>query len=167
VPHELKFGDIVQLGVDYQGGMEDICKSVKMRVEVRCDLQEDDEDTRRHRLFTLSETQVCSLTLSLPLFVQSNITLGGNIQPHSQSELSNDHDGTNTHSQESSQGSSSYPSSLKGYISKGIALCGKQQLWDAMEAFDLALSFSSRNSTTIEILLVKVLFHTFNSAFSY
>ncbi|KAG2749576.1 hypothetical protein P692DRAFT_20924634 [Suillus brevipes Sb2] len=42
-------------------------------------------------------------------------------------------------------------------MSKGIALCGKQQLWDAMEAFDLALSFSSRNSTTIEILLVKAI----------
>ncbi|KAG2745550.1 SMAD/FHA domain-containing protein, partial [Suillus brevipes Sb2] len=34
VPHKLKDGDIVQLGIDYQGGMEDIWKSVKIRIEV-------------------------------------------------------------------------------------------------------------------------------------
>ncbi|KAM6494632.1 hypothetical protein JOM56_009255 [Amanita muscaria] len=33
-PHQLKDGDILQLGVDYQGGAEDIYKSVKIRVEV-------------------------------------------------------------------------------------------------------------------------------------
>ncbi|KAG2354177.1 hypothetical protein BDR07DRAFT_1430280 [Suillus spraguei] len=33
-PHQLKDGDIVQLGVDYQGGTEDIYKSVKIRIEV-------------------------------------------------------------------------------------------------------------------------------------
>ncbi|KZT25843.1 SMAD/FHA domain-containing protein [Neolentinus lepideus HHB14362 ss-1] len=33
-PHELKDGDILQLGVDYQGGAEDIYKCVKIRVEV-------------------------------------------------------------------------------------------------------------------------------------
>ncbi|KAK2464070.1 hypothetical protein APHAL10511_003900 [Amanita phalloides] len=32
-PHQLKDGDILQLGVDYQGGAEDIYKSVKIRVE--------------------------------------------------------------------------------------------------------------------------------------
>jgi pSer/pThr/pTyr-binding forkhead associated (FHA) protein len=32
-PHQLKDGDIVQLGVDYQGGTEDIYKSVKIRIE--------------------------------------------------------------------------------------------------------------------------------------
>jgi hypothetical protein len=53
---------------------------------------------------------------------------------------------------------------LKGYISKGIALCGKQQLWDAMEAFDLALSFSNHNQVTIEILLIKVLSSLFLTA---
>jgi len=30
----IKDGDIVQLGVDYQGGTEDIYKSVKIRVEI-------------------------------------------------------------------------------------------------------------------------------------
>jgi len=33
-PHQLKDGDIVQLGVDYQGGTEDIYKSVKIRIEM-------------------------------------------------------------------------------------------------------------------------------------
>ncbi|EGO19990.1 hypothetical protein SERLADRAFT_352334, partial [Serpula lacrymans var. lacrymans S7.9] len=33
-PHQLKDGDILQLGVDYQGGTEDIYKSVKIRIEV-------------------------------------------------------------------------------------------------------------------------------------
>ncbi|KAI8343240.1 hypothetical protein BC941DRAFT_410789 [Chlamydoabsidia padenii] len=32
--HEIKDGDIVQLGVDYQGGVEEIYRSVKMRFEV-------------------------------------------------------------------------------------------------------------------------------------
>lgn len=33
-PHEVKDGDIVQLGVDYQNGVEEIYRSVKMRFEV-------------------------------------------------------------------------------------------------------------------------------------
>ncbi|KAF9481763.1 hypothetical protein BDN70DRAFT_930595 [Pholiota conissans] len=33
-PHQIKDGDILQLGVDYQGGAEDIYKSVKIRIEV-------------------------------------------------------------------------------------------------------------------------------------
>jgi pSer/pThr/pTyr-binding forkhead associated (FHA) protein len=33
-PHQLKDGDILQLGVDYQGGAEDMYKSVKIRVEL-------------------------------------------------------------------------------------------------------------------------------------
>ncbi|KAE9406936.1 hypothetical protein BT96DRAFT_851277 [Gymnopus androsaceus JB14] len=33
-PFQVKDGDIVQLGVDYQGGSEDVYKSVKIRVEV-------------------------------------------------------------------------------------------------------------------------------------
>jgi pSer/pThr/pTyr-binding forkhead associated (FHA) protein len=33
-PHPIKDGDVLQLGVDYQGGAEDIYKSVKIRVEV-------------------------------------------------------------------------------------------------------------------------------------
>ena len=33
-PFQLKDGDILQLGVDYQGGAEDIYKSVKIRVEI-------------------------------------------------------------------------------------------------------------------------------------
>ncbi|KAN0130070.1 SMAD/FHA domain containing protein [Lactarius tabidus] len=33
-PHELKDGDTLQLGVDYQGGTEDIYKCVRIRVEI-------------------------------------------------------------------------------------------------------------------------------------
>lgn len=33
-PFQIKDGDIVQLGVDYQGGAEDVYKSVKMRIEL-------------------------------------------------------------------------------------------------------------------------------------
>ncbi|KAG1813609.1 WD40-repeat-containing domain protein [Suillus subaureus] len=44
--------------------------------------------------------------------------------------------------------------SLMGCISKGIALCGKEQLWDAMEAFDLAFTFATHDSTTINLLLL-------------
>jgi pSer/pThr/pTyr-binding forkhead associated (FHA) protein len=38
-PHQIKDGDIVQLGVDYQGGTEDIHKSIKLIIEVERDLQ--------------------------------------------------------------------------------------------------------------------------------
>ncbi|KAG1896626.1 uncharacterized protein F5891DRAFT_580344 [Suillus fuscotomentosus] len=44
--------------------------------------------------------------------------------------------------------------SLWGYISKSIALCGNGQLWDAMEAFDLAITFSNRDPVTIDLLLL-------------
>ncbi|KIK34007.1 hypothetical protein CY34DRAFT_52490, partial [Suillus luteus UH-Slu-Lm8-n1] len=40
-PHQLKVGDIVQFGVNYQGGFEDIYKCVKIRIEVGRDLQEE------------------------------------------------------------------------------------------------------------------------------
>ncbi|KAG6855685.1 hypothetical protein H0H87_012132 [Tephrocybe sp. NHM501043] len=33
-PYQMKDGDILQLGVDYQGGAEDIYKSVKIRIEI-------------------------------------------------------------------------------------------------------------------------------------
>ena len=32
--HEIKDGDLLQLGVDYQGGTEDIYKCVKIKIEV-------------------------------------------------------------------------------------------------------------------------------------
>jgi hypothetical protein len=43
---------------------------------------------------------------------------------------------------------------LTGYISEGIALCGKGQTQDAIEAFDLATMFTDRQSKTI-LLLIK------------
>ncbi|KAG2137113.1 uncharacterized protein EDB93DRAFT_1253727 [Suillus bovinus] len=44
--------------------------------------------------------------------------------------------------------------SLTGWISKGIALCGKMQIQDAMEAFDLAFMFTNEYSKTTHILLL-------------
>ena len=38
-PFNIKDGDILQLGVDYQGGAEDIYKSVKIRLELGRELQ--------------------------------------------------------------------------------------------------------------------------------
>lgn len=46
-----------------------------------------------------------------------------------------------------------------GCVSKGIALCGKGQVWNAMEAFDLAFTFATHDSITINLLLlIKVRF---------
>ncbi|KAI8084866.1 uncharacterized protein BX664DRAFT_300423 [Halteromyces radiatus] len=47
-PYEIKDGDIVQLGVDYQGGVEEIYRSVKMRFEVN--------RTRRQRPLSFNMT---------------------------------------------------------------------------------------------------------------
>ncbi|KAG2363752.1 hypothetical protein BDR07DRAFT_1331577 [Suillus spraguei] len=44
--------------------------------------------------------------------------------------------------------------SLTGLISKGIALCGKMQVQDAMEAFDLASMFTNEYSKATHILLL-------------
>ena len=38
-PYELKDGDLLQLGVDYQGGTEDIYKCVKIKIEVNREWQ--------------------------------------------------------------------------------------------------------------------------------
>ncbi|KAG1758392.1 hypothetical protein EDD22DRAFT_956916 [Suillus occidentalis] len=56
--------------------------------------------------------------------------------------------------------------SLWGYISKGIALCGNQQLWDAMEAFDLAFIFTEGdlNPMTTDILLLIKVVALFNAS---
>ncbi|KAG1894345.1 WD40-repeat-containing domain protein [Suillus fuscotomentosus] len=44
--------------------------------------------------------------------------------------------------------------SLLGYVSKGIALCGNKQLWDAMEAFDSAFVFSNSDPNILNLLLL-------------
>jgi hypothetical protein len=47
--------------------------------------------------------------------------------------------------------------SLTGYISKGIALCGKELIWDAMKAFDLAFMFANEDPKIVHfLLLIKV-----------
>ncbi|KAG2356034.1 hypothetical protein BDR07DRAFT_1424360 [Suillus spraguei] len=45
--------------------------------------------------------------------------------------------------------------SLTGYISKGIALCGKNQIQDAIRAFDAASVFTKSGSETTVLLLIK------------
>ncbi|KAG1740865.1 uncharacterized protein EDB91DRAFT_342521 [Suillus paluster] len=44
--------------------------------------------------------------------------------------------------------------SLTGHISKGIALCGKGQVWDATMAFDLAFMFTNEDPKIIHFLLL-------------
>ncbi|OAX42738.1 hypothetical protein K503DRAFT_853745 [Rhizopogon vinicolor AM-OR11-026] len=57
--------------------------------------------------------------------------------------------------------------SLIRYISKGIVLCGKEQLWDAMEAFDLGFVFSNRDPMAINILLLIKAIVLFNANHRY
>jgi hypothetical protein len=60
-PHQLEVGDIVQFGINYRGSFEDIYKSVKIRIEVGRDLQEEwIKDNTLRRPFAFSETQVHS-----------------------------------------------------------------------------------------------------------
>ena len=47
----------------------------------------------------------------------------------------------------------SIQSSVTGHISRGIALCGKKQFQDAMQAFDLAFMFANEDSKTIHLLI--------------
>ncbi|KAG2131540.1 WD40-repeat-containing domain protein [Suillus cothurnatus] len=54
--------------------------------------------------------------------------------------------------------------SLMGYISKGIALCGSEQLSDAMEAFDLAFVYLNRDPMTIDLLLLIKAVALFNAS---
>ncbi|KAG1724494.1 WD40-repeat-containing domain protein [Suillus lakei] len=54
--------------------------------------------------------------------------------------------------------------SLLGYISMGIALCGNEQLWDAMEAFDLAFIFYNRNPIIVDLLLLIKAVALFNAS---
>ncbi|KAG1731851.1 uncharacterized protein EDB91DRAFT_1084941 [Suillus paluster] len=50
--------------------------------------------------------------------------------------------------------------SVAGYVAKGIALCGKQQIWEATTAFDLVFTFTFANGDlkTSFLLLVIALF---------
>nr|AFB76151.1 hypothetical protein [Suillus grevillei] len=53
--------------------------------------------------------------------------------------------------------------SLLGHISKGIALCGNQQFYDAMEAFDLAFIFLNRDPIAIDFLFLIKAIALFNA----
>ncbi|KIK47413.1 hypothetical protein CY34DRAFT_799363 [Suillus luteus UH-Slu-Lm8-n1] len=58
------------------------------------------------------------------------------------------------HALEDSIKSISIQPSLTGYISKGIALCGKWQVLEAKIAFDLAFMFTNEDSNIIHFLLL-------------
>ncbi|KAG2128626.1 uncharacterized protein EDB93DRAFT_168427 [Suillus bovinus] len=53
--------------------------------------------------------------------------------------------------------------SLTGYISKGIALCGKGLVWEAMIAFDGASMFANQDSETNQFLLLIKAIALFNA----
>lgn len=53
--------------------------------------------------------------------------------------------------------------SLMGYISKGLALCGKQQVLDAMAAFDLAFTFTNADPKTTHFLFLIKAIASFNA----
>lgn len=46
-PHPLKDGDILQLGVDYQGGTQDVFRCVKIRLEINRSWQREDQNPFR------------------------------------------------------------------------------------------------------------------------
>lgn len=48
----------------------------------------------------------------------------------------------------------SIESSFIGHVSKGLALCGKRQVWDATKAFDLAFTFTNADLKTIHFLFL-------------
>lgn len=48
--------------------------------------------------------------------------------------------------------------SFMGHVSKGLALCGKQQVWDATKSLDLAFTFTNADLKAIHFLfLIKVI----------
>ncbi|KAG1799936.1 uncharacterized protein HD556DRAFT_1525177 [Suillus plorans] len=53
--------------------------------------------------------------------------------------------------------------SLIGFISKGIALCGKGHVWEARVAFDVASMFTNQNSETNQFLLLIKAIALFNA----
>ncbi|CAK5274063.1 unnamed protein product [Mycena citricolor] len=59
-PHQIKDGDILQLGVDYQGGAEDIYKSVKIRIEVGREWQTQANAQNLRSLGVTSDTEASS-----------------------------------------------------------------------------------------------------------
>ncbi|KAK7691593.1 hypothetical protein QCA50_004992 [Cerrena zonata] len=65
-PHELKDGDMLQLGVDYQGGTEDIYKCVKIKIEVNREWQAQSNPFNANALKQLKEIAAMSATGNTP-----------------------------------------------------------------------------------------------------
>lgn len=53
--------------------------------------------------------------------------------------------------------------SFIGHVSKGLALCGKQQVWDATKAFDLAFTFTNADLKAIHFLFLIKIIALFNA----
>ena len=65
-PHELKDGDLLQLGVDYQGGTEDIYKCVKIKVEVNREWQSHTNPFKYVRFFQIHPTNSYASAVPTP-----------------------------------------------------------------------------------------------------
>jgi len=63
-PFQLKDGDILQLGVDYQGGAEDIYKSVKIRVEIGREWQASANAFKCDVFFTFFSSRFLTIPIS-------------------------------------------------------------------------------------------------------
>ncbi|KAG2070974.1 WD40 repeat-like protein [Suillus decipiens] len=53
--------------------------------------------------------------------------------------------------------------SFIGHVSKGLALCGKQQVWDATKAFDLAFTFTNADLKMVHFLFLIRAMSLFNA----
>ncbi|KAJ9079795.1 hypothetical protein DSO57_1031797 [Entomophthora muscae] len=60
-PHLLKDGDILQLGVDYQGGTQDVFRCVKIRLEINRSWQKDQQNPFRQKALQTLEALKKSL----------------------------------------------------------------------------------------------------------
>ncbi|KAJ7739486.1 hypothetical protein B0H14DRAFT_3515771 [Mycena olivaceomarginata] len=76
-PHPLKDGDILQLGVDYQGGAEDIYKSVKIRIEIGREWQSAANAFKCRCVYTAAGTRGSQTVPELGVSYRIDIAIGG------------------------------------------------------------------------------------------
>ena len=77
-PYQIKDGDILQLGVDYQGGAEDIYKSVKIRLELGREWQ---NQANAYKWVYVSLLIVLQLTVGPPPAPQRSRTSRPSLRP--------------------------------------------------------------------------------------
>ncbi|KAF9068192.1 hypothetical protein BDP27DRAFT_840551 [Rhodocollybia butyracea] len=92
-PFELKDGDLLQMGVDFQGGIENAHKSVKIRIELDCEWQTApaiDEQISDIELLDTTLPPAPGVDLSLPASPVVDLTVthsSGNEQPQLQDPI--------------------------------------------------------------------------------